>query len=90
MRRVSVEQRRARLGVRHHLATAAVAGDVVEVARDLVGLHATDPKTVFLAARARMRDANVGAMERALYKGVARRCQSHPAFPHPLEQELTG
>jgi len=33
-----------------------------------VGLHATHPKTVFLAARARMRDANVGAIERALYE----------------------
>jgi hypothetical protein len=66
MRRIGIEQRRARLGLRHHLAAAAGA-DVVEVARDLVGLHATDPATVFLAARARMRAPEVAAVEWALY-----------------------
>jgi Winged helix DNA-binding domain len=66
MRRIGVEERRARLGVRHHLAAAARTG-VVEVARDLVGLHGTDPATVYLAARARMRDPEVAAIDRALY-----------------------
>jgi winged helix DNA-binding protein len=66
MRRIGIEERRARLGLRHHLAAAASA-DVVEVARDLVGLHATDPATVFLAARARMRAPEVAAVEWALY-----------------------
>jgi hypothetical protein len=66
MRRIGIEQRRARLGLRHHLAADAGA-DVVEVARDLVGLHATDPATVFLAARARMRAPEVAAVEWALY-----------------------
>ena len=53
MRRIGIEERRARLGLRHHLAGTAKAG-VVEVARDLVGLHGTDPATVYLAARGRM------------------------------------
>src|SRR5918995_2209131 len=66
MRRFGVEERRARLGLRHHLAGTAKAG-VVEAARDLVGLHGTDPATVYLAARARMRDPQVAAVERALY-----------------------
>jgi hypothetical protein len=66
MRRFGVEERRARLGWRHHLAAAARAG-VVEVARDLVGLHGTDPATVYLAARARMADPDPAAVERALY-----------------------
>jgi Winged helix DNA-binding domain len=66
MRRIGVEERRARLGLRHHLAEAARAG-VVEAARDLVGLHATDPATVHLAARARMRDPEIAAVEAAIY-----------------------
>jgi DNA glycosylase AlkZ-like len=63
---IGVEERRARLGLRHHLATAARTG-AVEAARDLVGLHATDPSTVYLAARARMAVPEVAAVERALY-----------------------
>jgi hypothetical protein len=66
MRRFTVEERRARLGVRHHLAAAARTG-VVEAARDLVGLHGTDPATVYLAARARMADPRAEAVEQAMY-----------------------
>jgi Winged helix DNA-binding domain len=66
--RITVQQRRARLALRHHLAPAALAGGPVEVARDLVGLHGTDPASVFLAAAARMRDARVEAIEHALYE----------------------
>jgi hypothetical protein len=70
MRRIGIEERRARLGLRHHLAGTARAG-VVEVARDLVGLHATDPATVYLAARARTVDPGVAAVEQALYEDRA-------------------
>ena len=66
MRRFTIEERRARLGVRHHLAATARTG-AVEAARDLVGLHGTDPATVFLAARARMADPRAEALEQALY-----------------------
>jgi hypothetical protein len=66
MRQIGIEERRARLGLRHHLAARARAG-VVEAARDLVGLHATDPTTVYLAAQARMAVPEVAAVERALY-----------------------
>jgi hypothetical protein len=65
---MGVDERRARLARRHHLEPASRAGDVVELARDLVGLHATDPATVYLAARARMADASVADVERALYE----------------------
>ena len=65
MRRIGVEERRARLGLRHRLAAAARAG-VVEAARDLVGLHGTDPASVYLAARARMAVPEVAAVDRAL------------------------
>ncbi len=67
VRRIEVAERRARLGLRHHLAPVARADSAVEVARDLVGLHGTDPASVFMAASARMRAANIGAIEQALY-----------------------
>ena len=67
MRRFGADERRARLGVRHHLAAGARAG-VVEAARDLVGLHGTDPATVYLAARARMLDPRAEVVDQALYE----------------------
>jgi hypothetical protein len=66
---ISVGERRARLAWRHHLATEARAADVVDVATDLVGLHGTDPASVYLAVRARCVSGagDVPAVERALY-----------------------
>ena len=54
--------------MRHHLAPRARAKDVATAAGDLVGLHATDPVSVFLAARARVREPSVAAIEHALYE----------------------
>jgi Winged helix DNA-binding domain len=67
VRRISDRERRARLAVRQHLAPRAKATDVVALADDMVGLHATDPATVFLAAAARLKQPTVDAVERALY-----------------------
>jgi Winged helix DNA-binding domain len=50
-RTVSVAERRRRLVERHRLALPAAT--VAEVAESLVALHATDPVTVYLSARAR-------------------------------------
>ena len=67
MRSFSVEERRARLGRRHRLAARARAAGPVEVADSLVGLHSSDPTTVFLSATARMRKPSFAAVEAALY-----------------------
>jgi len=69
MRRIDNAERRSRLASRHHLAPPSRVTDVTRVARDLVGLHATDPATIYLAAAARMKTPKrtVPAMERALY-----------------------
>ncbi|MDP9402144.1 MAG: winged helix DNA-binding domain-containing protein [Actinomycetota bacterium] len=67
MRRITVEERRARLGRRHHLKGPARTDDVVAIASDMVALHGTDPASVFLSAAARMRHPSVAALERALY-----------------------
>jgi hypothetical protein len=67
MVRISVEERRARLGVRHHLAPGSRSDDFAAVAADLVALHATDPATVYLGAYARLREPTVSSVETALY-----------------------
>jgi hypothetical protein len=66
VRRIAIQERRARLGLRHHLAPAARAGGPVEVADHLAGLHGTDPASVYLAIRARA-DVKASDIERALY-----------------------
>jgi hypothetical protein len=65
--RIDVDERRARLGVRHHLAPSTRVANVADVARDLVGVHATDPASVFIGTTARMRVADTQAVEQALY-----------------------
>lgn len=67
MRTVGDAERRARLARRHRLAPGERAADVVEAARSVVCLHATDPATVHLSARARVEGMTVGDMDRALY-----------------------
>src|SRR5262245_7457075 len=68
MRRIGVQERRARLGLRHHLATQARAPDPVQAARGVVALHSTDPASVFLSIPERTGGADVEAIERALYQ----------------------
>ena len=67
MQRIEVAERRARLAVRHHLAPTALADSPVEAAGDMVGLHSTDPASVYLAALARTRALDVATMVRVLY-----------------------
>jgi hypothetical protein len=71
MERIGIEERRARLAVRHHLAPEARAESVAEAVRDLVGFHATDPVTVYLSAWSRLREPSLDAIERALYEDRA-------------------
>ena len=67
MRTIDDAQRRARLALRHRLAPEHRGDDVAVLAGELCGLHASDPATVFLAARARLAAPSVDAIERALY-----------------------
>ncbi|MEV5825399.1 winged helix DNA-binding domain-containing protein [Spirillospora sp. NPDC052242] len=67
MRSISVAERRARLGRRHRLAAMSRTDDVLDIARSMVVLHATDPATVFLSVAARAVRATPAAVERALY-----------------------
>ncbi len=68
VRTVSVAERRRRLAVRHHLAPGERAGTAAAAVADLVGLHGTDPASVYLAAWARTRDVGNAAIEQALYE----------------------
>ncbi|HEY3466420.1 MAG TPA: winged helix DNA-binding domain-containing protein [Amycolatopsis sp.] len=64
--KISAEQRRARLAVRHHL--AAPATTVADAVAGVVALHATDPATVHLSASARLGSPAVASVEQALYE----------------------
>src|SRR4051812_27549675 len=68
MRSIGIDERRARLAVRHHLAPGSAAERATDVAADLVGFHGTDPASVFLSAAARMRDPTASAIEHELYE----------------------
>lgn len=61
------DERRRRLGARHHLALGARADSVEQLAGDIAGLHATDPATLVLSAQARLREPSLEAIEDALY-----------------------
>ena len=67
-RPVSVAERRRRLSVRHHLAPGERAGTVTAAVADIIGLHGTDPASVYLAAWARTREIDQAAIEHALYE----------------------
>ncbi|WP_392671679.1 winged helix DNA-binding domain-containing protein [Streptomyces sp. LN785] len=64
-------QRRARLGRRHLLAPSGRVSSAVAVADAVVALHATDAATVFLSTCARLSEAAVETVERALYEDVS-------------------
>jgi hypothetical protein len=68
IRTVSVAERRTRLAVRHHLAPGEQGGTVAAAAADLIGLHGTDPASVYVAAWARTREVDKAAIEHALYE----------------------
>lgn len=65
-KKIEVDERRARLGARHFLARPAAKPD--DVAAALVGLHSSDPVTVFLSCWARVRDFDCADLERSLYE----------------------
>jgi hypothetical protein len=60
-------ERRARLGTRHLLAGETKATSLAEAAAAMVVLHATDPSSVFLEARARMAASSPERIERELH-----------------------
>ena len=82
MLRIDVAERRARLARRHRLAPDQRAGDVVDAARSMVCLHATDPATIYLSARARVDGMTVADLDHALY--VERSLVKHLAMRRTL------
>jgi len=65
MDRVSDDQRRARLGIRHRLAQRADSLD--EAVRSVIGFHSSDPATAYLSARARVNGFTSPDLDRSLY-----------------------
>ena len=88
MRRIDVAERRARLARRHRIAPGERALDVVDAARSVVCLHATDPAAIYLSAWARTEDMTVADLDRALYDDrslVKHLCMRRTLFVVPRE-----
>ncbi|SDS28879.1 Winged helix DNA-binding domain-containing protein [Friedmanniella luteola] len=68
MRLITSEERRARLAARHRLLPRLRDDDLPGLVDDLVGLHSSDPVTVYLSAAARMRTPSIEAVAAALYE----------------------
>lgn len=66
--RIEVADRRARLASRHHLAAGHRAPDTGAAAYSLIGLHSTDPASVYLSAWARVDGLTHADVDRALYE----------------------
>lgn len=66
VRHIDDDERRARLARRHALAGAGAATPEAATGAMTV-LHATEPPTVYLSLRARVRDLTVADVDRALY-----------------------
>jgi hypothetical protein len=68
IRAVTAAERRRRLAVRHDLAPGERTAAAAAAAADIVGLHGTDPASVYLAVWARTREVDKSAIEHALYE----------------------
>jgi hypothetical protein len=66
VRRIGTQERRARLGRRHALAAPVRAAEEAAVA--VVGLHSSEPSSVYLSARARVGRFAVANLEDVLYE----------------------
>jgi DNA glycosylase AlkZ-like len=64
---IGLDERRARVGVRHRLAAGTQVPSVADAARAMVVLHASDSASVFLQARARTTLSSPAAVEHELY-----------------------
>lgn len=67
MRHVTDDERRTRLARRHRLARGSHAATVEEAAMSMVGLHATEPASVYLSARARVDGFEIADLDRAIF-----------------------
>ncbi len=67
MQRITIEQRRARLGARHQLAEKASGLAPAAIVSQLVALHATDVASVYLSLAARAIDVSPATITAALY-----------------------
>ncbi|MYD04426.1 MAG: winged helix DNA-binding domain-containing protein [Acidimicrobiia bacterium] len=65
--KINDQERRRRLIARHHLHPDHPARSATEAARRMIGLHSSDPATVFLSARARVPGITVADIEYELY-----------------------
>ncbi len=68
IRRIDVEERRSRLARRHRLHPQRQGKSPEQAARQQVGLHTSDPATVFLSLWARIKGLTIPDVEDCLYE----------------------
>lgn len=64
---IDAAERRRRLAVRHHLTPPCRTSDLVQLADDLVAIHATDPASVYLGILTRTNGVGPDTIAHALY-----------------------
>ncbi len=80
--RISDEERRRRIAVRHHLHHHHPAVSETEASLDQVGMHSSDPTTVYLSIRERVDGLSAPDIEESLYG-------SHPHLHRVLGMRRT-
>ena len=68
VRTISDAQRRHRVAHLHRLTSERRTDDIARIGADLIGLHASDPATVFLSALVRMASPATAKVHQALYE----------------------
>ena len=82
-RKITIDERRARLAERHRLTTATKTDDIAAIADSVVALHSSDPATVYLSALARMQHPEIEEQQQRDQRKETEPKPDHRREPRP-------